>query len=761
MASSSSQQLRLRPAAAVCARRLLFLCLLFGAVCAGIFSDFLLTVRLKGDWFFQTSTGEQDGASKTIALRNVTPARSLKAGDEVAVQHEFLTDSADPIKVLAGNRGIVLQLDEEGDAEINFIGLGREWVYSSKFPRLGLVGGLAEGSHSEQSSAPAVVVAAGQQQQQQQQQQKQRQQQQQQQQWRPQQQQQQLQKQSARVPPQAMPNIDAAEAELENDKGQVLSTAATEAATIAPIDTVKDSSSESAMPRLAPMKNAPAPSSKKTKSAGPYQPLLHVEGHECQAQALELGNVPRVEDCDKLAVEEPLCGKYFMFSQEHPDWKCRCCEEGGENHGPKSDNWNVYRAQLEKAVEDSQQVSSKEKYIPKIYSKGHECDDQAFNLGKITSPAMCDALVAAKPECGAHFMFSKLHPDWACRCCSRSGADDGPASPNWDVYEVRAPLPESRKPMPPAAIMNPSVGLPVADGLRPKWLLKEDALIIDGRRSPEQGGGILILQAVLMDASRGWGKKQGFRPRWLRAILAANREHARTFGHALIVRSRPTEPQLTPWQIRQCGKKSADQCRKDNERENYNWEKHLMLAEYLNSPQNFSHVMMLDADAAFIRQDHNTLARIVDLMDIKRKDLFLTDEDWLKYGEGRINGGLIVAKNTAFTRGLFQDTFDAHVLGPTPLKSWRIGVQHVVCSSNEQICLNDLWKGGHGAHFSEFTMMAGGKKWNHGAEIGGFDDPDVEILHFMGGSKGTADKVLCDGSRDVTGEGPLGYGCKK
>merc|ERR1712004_538569 len=93
---------------------------------------------------------------------------------------------------------------------------------------------------------------------------------------------------------------------------------------------------------------------------------------------------------------------------------------------------------------------------------------------------------------------------------------------------------------------------------------------------------------------------------------------------------------------------------------------------------------------------------IFELMDKKKKDLFLTDEDWLKYGEGRINGGLIVAKNTPFTRALFQDTFDAHILGPTPLKHWRIGVQGAVCSSNEQICLNDLWKGGHGAHFAEF-----------------------------------------------------------
>merc|ERR1719343_101535 len=170
---------------------------------------------------------------------------------------------------------------------------------------------------------------------------------------------------------------------------------------------------------------------------------------------------------------------------------------------------------------------------------------------------------------------------------------------------------------------------------------------------------------------------------------------------------------------------------------------------------------MLDADAAFIQPNHETVNEIIGILEKNGKALFLTDEDWLKYGEGRINGGLIMAKNTEFTRALFQDTFDAHVSGPAPLKRWRIGVRGVVCSSNEQICLNDLWKGGRGEIFSDHTMMAGGTKWNHGAESGGFDDPKVEILHFMGGSKGTAGEVLCDGSRDVTGEGPEGYGCKK
>jgi len=495
------------------------------------------------------------------------------------------------------------------------------------------------------------------------------------------------------------------------------------------------------------------------------QAVLYRKDVECGLQVMDFGHLQTPEECDMMVADVPECGRFFMFSQSHPDWKCRCCAPDAENEGPKTPNWAVYQVQTLGAAKEKPEPGpggggGKEKYKVVVHSKRHECDEQAFNFGYAATPAKCDALVAGKAECGAHFMFSKDHPDWACRCCTRDGADDGPASVNWDVFVVQATLPENRRARPPVGVTDPLVNLPIAEGPRPKWLVKDDGLVIDGRANPEMGGGILILQAVLMDASKGWGKKQGFRPRWLRAILAANRAHARKYGHALILRGKPTQPQLTPWQVKQCGKKSPDQCTTDNERENFNWEKHLMLAEYLHSPQNFSHVMMLDADAAFIQQDHNTLKLISDILDGKGKDLFLTDEDWLKYGEGRINGGLILAKNTPFTRGLFLDTFDAHVLGPVPLKKGRIGVETLVCSSNEQICLNDLWKGGKGAHFAEHTMLAGGTKWNHGAESGGFDEPGVEILHFMGGAKGTADKVLCDGSRDVTGEGPTGYGCK-
>merc|ERR1719330_599124 len=295
------------------------------------------------------------------------------------------------------------------------------------------------------------------------------------------------------------------------------------------------------------------------------------------------------------------------------------------------------------------------------------------------------------------FMFSAGHPEWNCRCCSATSDGDEPGGQqhtmDWNVYKVKSERPAVFPNLPTMApAVKPFSGLPVADGPRPEWLIKEDELVIDARK-PAGRGGVLILQAVLADSQATWSKNKGSRPRWLRAILATNREHARKHGHAMVLRAQPSQPQLTTWQWRQCRMKDASKCVQQNERENYNWEKHKMMAEYMLSPQNFTHVLMLDADAALIRHEHNTLHKIADIMNSKRKDVFLTDEDWLQYGEGRINGGLMFVKNTLFTRNLFLDTFDAHLKGSAMLKDWRIGIDKMECSSNEQICLNDLWQG--------------------------------------------------------------------
>ncbi|CAK0861194.1 unnamed protein product [Prorocentrum cordatum] len=110
------------------------------------------------------------------------------------------------------------------------------------------------------------------------------------------------------------------------------------------------------------------------------------------------------------------------------------------------------------------------------------------------------------------------------------------------------------------------------------------------------GGGILVGVPVFLDhRARSWGDKVT-RPRWLRACLAASRARIRRHGHAMVIRWKPTLREV-PRVVKKCPKAAAEhlQCLHENEGRTFNWEKELMMLEYLLSPENFSHVLILDA----------------------------------------------------------------------------------------------------------------------------------------------------------------------
>lgn len=249
----------------------------------------------------------------------------------------------------------------------------------------------------------------------------------------------------------------------------------------------------------------------------------------------------------------------------------------------------------------------------------------------------------------------------------------------------------------------------------------------------------------------------------------------------MVLRYLASKPQLTPWEEELClkdsGKVDEQQCEKRWERENFNWEKHLQLAEYLkNERRQFTHVLMMDADAAFSQLRRDTLREMATALEEANKEVFLTNEDWLQNGEDRINGGLIFVKNSKFSLNLFQDTFEAHVVGPgrgdRGLEKWRIGIEDRRCGGNEQDCLNQL----RGLpEFFEHTLLSSGLRYNRGGcmlnrcgeptneppgKSLGLADPKLDIIHFMGGSKPAAQKAFC--TKDVSNkwdEGPMRYGC--
>ncbi|CAJ1433577.1 unnamed protein product [Effrenium voratum] len=73
---------------------------------------------------------------------------------------------------------------------------------------------------------------------------------------------------------------------------------------------------------------------------------------------------------------------------------------------------------------------------------------------------------------------------------------------------------------------------------------------------------------------------------------------------------------------------SEPECAKKYERDNFTWEKMKMVEEYLQNSQNFSHVMILDADAALVR-DHDILGKMAAELHAQHRDVFFTNEDWL------------------------------------------------------------------------------------------------------------------------------------
>ncbi|CAD7950843.1 unnamed protein product [Amoebophrya sp. A120] len=331
-------------------------------------------------------------------------------------------------------------------------------------------------------------------------------------------------------------------------------------------------------------------------------------------------------------------------------------------------------------------------------------------------------------------------------------------------------------------------GLPI-QCKQPDWLVRKDLLSLDvnPHKTSRRVRAVLVVSVITPKGQEDWGAAEK-RPPFLLTMLAASLQHLRRFGHGLILR-----PDFTPqldgthlqaWQKKACDREKKDerQCMKDMQRENFNWEKHLMLNDYLQlkfgssgTPPGtsgdedsqrlyrFTHVGMLDADAAFVNFHLDSLGILAWNLAKTKKQVFVGNEDWLRgESEGallshakRANGGLIFAANSKFSRSLFTDTFQAHVRGNERTSTpWTTGGIVAQCSSNEQICLSDLMYGPPrtqaGAIFPmhRYFLLGSGKFWNRGrapqAPTVPLPDHQLHVMHYMGGGRQQAVADLCE-----------------
>merc|ERR1719387_2215320 len=228
-------------------------------------------------------------------------------------------------------------------------------------------------------------------------------------------------------------------------------------------------------------------------------------------------------------------------------------------------------------------------------------------------------------------------------------------------------------------------------------------------------------------------------------------------GHKFVMRKRNTQPliahegkSLTQWQIDICQKNNldAEKCGVW-ERENNNWEKEQMMTDYLNK-DGVTHVLIADMDILLLHPEHDTMKIMAEMLERTKKDIIVADEDWRTDGRGHLNGGLIFAKSTNFSRTFFANIVRSHTEGPAYL---GVGPR---CAKNEQLCLQaalDAYPG-----LSDHLLVASGSRFNrHPCGWTGkcgphpanpqllhlpANDTDLEIVHFMGGSKGGAMRYL-------------------
>jgi len=275
-----------------------------------------------------------------------------------------------------------------------------------------------------------------------------------------------------------------------------------------------------------------------------------------------------------------------------------------------------------------------------------------------------------------------------------------------------------------------------------------------GKGGSDHWSGIVLGFVMIGDTRGQWNREAAFgetetKDLWMQEILSLNRAKAKRHGYRMAVRTSTTLglDGLTPSQLAGCKEhdQAEDWCREFYQRQNHNWEKEAMISDYLNQT-GVKYVLVMDGDAAMVHPKADTIRMMADELKRTGRDIFIADEDWSIRGKGKINGGLVLAKNTDFSRQFFGDIVASHVMGdaykgPGPR-----------CKNNEQLCLAAAITSY--PELRDKILVASGQRWNRHPCMWSRQcpsgtppdaklfDPNLQVVHFMGAAKGSVHKTL-------------------
>jgi len=268
--------------------------------------------------------------------------------------------------------------------------------------------------------------------------------------------------------------------------------------------------------------------------------------------------------------------------------------------------------------------------------------------------------------------------------------------------------------------------------------------VVEGKGSPFMLGFVSI-----GDHNGAWSPSK--LDKGMQEVMELNRAQAKKFNYRMVVRKAPTlaDHGLTPQQVEGCrglNITDRDACRRKYERMSFNWEKEAMLVDYL-SQRDVKYAMALDCDAAMVHKRDDTMKKMAAELERTGRDILIADEDWWLNGKGMLNGGMVFAKNTPFTRKFFNSIVQAHIWGHNYTGPGS------KCFDNEQLCLSASVTAYPG--LKDKLLVASGGRWNRhpcafspkGCKAGKIDrvpsfDPQLQVVHFMGGAKSAAHRTL-------------------